>query len=49
MGLIVAWVKYGANVREAEALTQDWVAKALAVDAKPAAPVCACRESMMLV
>ncbi len=36
-GPIVAWVKYGANVREAEALTQDWVAKAL--DAEPAAPV----------
>jgi len=28
-GLIIAWVKYGANVAMAEALTQDYVAKYL--------------------
>ncbi|KAK0496103.1 hypothetical protein EDD18DRAFT_1353724 [Armillaria luteobubalina] len=36
-GPIVAWVKYGANVTIAEALTQDWVAKYLSAD--PAARV----------
>ncbi|KAG8955869.1 hypothetical protein FRC04_006316 [Tulasnella sp. 424] len=34
---IVAWVKYGPNVRMAEALTQDWVAKEF--NAKPEADV----------
>ena len=36
-GPILAWVKYGPTVTRAEALTQDWVAKAL--DADPEAPV----------
>jgi hypothetical protein len=36
-GPIVAWIKYGAYVEMAEALTQDWVAKVLS--ANPAAGV----------
>ncbi|KAG8960644.1 hypothetical protein FRC05_006702, partial [Tulasnella sp. 425] len=36
-GPILAWVKYGGDITRAEALTQDWVAKAL--DANPEAPV----------
>ncbi|KAG8934471.1 hypothetical protein FRC01_002539 [Tulasnella sp. 417] len=36
-GPILAWVKYGPNVTIPEALTQDWVAKAL--DANPTAAV----------
>jgi hypothetical protein len=36
-GPIVAWIKYGAYVEIAEALTQDWVAKALSTN--PAAGV----------
>ncbi|KAK0496106.1 hypothetical protein EDD18DRAFT_1390774 [Armillaria luteobubalina] len=31
-GPIVAWIKYGANVTMAEALTQDWVAKYFSAD-----------------
>jgi hypothetical protein len=40
-GPIVAWVKYGPNVAIAEALTQDWAARALS--ANPAAGVWAPR------
>jgi hypothetical protein len=31
-GPIIAWIKYGANVEMAEALTQDWVAKVLSTN-----------------